>query len=788
MHTRTDAPAGGALRRDGPVYALFIASGAAALVYQVIWLRWLGLVFGYTTVSVSIVLASFMGGLALGSWAAGRAMPYIRNPMRAYAWAEIGIGVFAALFPLLAAVVQGAYLHLATPDTPVGHSLALRAALALALLLVPTSLMGATLPLLAEHFRNSPRWSRTWKAGMLYAANTLGAAAGVLVSGFVLIELLGVRASSLVAAGLNFGVALIALRLGRERTAAVAAAVPADAGGARRRERFALVALALGGAAALASEVLWTRALEVLLGSSTYAFSTIVLTYLLGIAGGSAIGARLAPRIGALERALVLPLAAMSAWTLCSIGLVDALRELVAGNYGRPVTPAALLWQYFKASSILLPLALFSGAMFPLATRLLEDPARPQATGRHIARASAWNTVGSVAGSLGAGFGVAPRLDFFEAVALVAAFYAVAALLLFAWLWARSQPADTGRVPLAACGVAAATLALLALRDAGGASSFLERLRRDHPDLRIEYHRPGLQGVTTVLRDTRDDSQVLLVNGQGMTRKGTDLKVMAHLPMLLHPDPADTLVICFGMGTTYRAALSHGGRVTVVELVGEVLDAFDRFYPDAARTRADPHGRMRVNDGRNFLLLSRESFDVITLDPPPPVNAAGVNNLYSRDFIALARSRLRDGGILAHWIPYPGTQAGVDNAETLGMLFRTFAEVFPYALAMPSLNGGGFHLLGSDRPLSLDAARLRARRAAPAVAADMAGIPEDFTRNLGPWNGSTFTLTGTAGMPPIHFDPRRPYPPVTDDRPRLEFALAGDWLAGRSRYYPLLAW
>src|SRR5262249_12688512 len=143
------------------------------------------------------------------------------------------------------------------------------------------------------------------------------------------------------------------------------------------------------------------------------------------------------------------------------------------------------------------------------------------------------------------------------------------------------------------------------------------------------------------------------------------------------------LVICFGMGTTFRSAMSHGGHVTAVELVPEVLDAFPVFHPDAAAVRRDPRGRLLAGDGRNFLLLTRQRFDVITIDPPPPIDGAGVNHLYSRDFLRLARSRLRPGGVMAHWIPYPGTGSGVADWPTFARLLHSFADVFPAVEILP---------------------------------------------------------------------------------------------------------
>jgi spermidine synthase len=242
-----------------------------------------------------------------------------------------------------------------------------------------------------------------------------------------------------------------------------------------------------------------------------------------------------------------------------------------------------------------------------------------------------------------------------------------------------------------------------------------------------------------------------------MTRKATVTKMMAHRPMLLHPHPDNTLVICFGMGTTCRSAVAHGKNVTAVDLVGEILDAFESFHENAATVRAYPRGRLVVNDGRNFLELTRQTFDVITVDPPPPIDAAGVNNLYSKEFFELARQRLKPGGIMAHWIPLPGTLAGIETQEEVVRLIATFSEVFPYVYATRGFDGGGIHILGSDGPIEVSLESIRDRLQNPTVAAD-----------INAWD--QVTTTAFQGITQLPRDAQGPAP-ITDDDPALEFYL-----------------
>lgn len=750
------------------VYGIFLLSGAAALVYQVIWARWLGLVFGNTTTSISIILGAFMLGLALGSWAAGSVVRRLASPMRAYAILELGIGAFALAFPLATAGLGHLYGAVASAESTAAVTIGWRVALAFVLLLVPTSMMGATLPLLTEHFRRDPRHGRVWRAGVLYACNTIGAAVGVIAAGFVGIELLGVRTTTIAAAGLNLLVAAIGFALARQGARGPAA--PAPVASTRARTSFAagtaLLALGLSGGLALGSEVLWTRTLQLVIGNSTYAFATILVVYLVGVALGSAAFSGVVKRSKRLESWLVVLLLGMGVWTLLAAEGFGLLQSLAAARDQETI--GARLGFYLQAAALLLPLAFLSGCMFPAGTRLLE-PDADDASGEQVARAYAWNTIGAVVGSLVAGFVVAAHFDFFQAVDLLAAGYALAAVTVGA-LFLRS-----GGLRLAAAAVVlllAFGLATYGFTQARDRNRFARGIEYANPELEVVFHRPGLQGVTTAIRRQGEASaSLLLVNGQGMTLKLTDTKLMAHLPMLVHPDPRRVLVICFGMGTTFRSALSYGAEVTAVELVPEVLEAFPVFFADAAAVRRDPNGRLVVTDGRNFLELTRERFDVISVDPPPPVDAAGVTNLYSREFVALARERLAPGGVFAHWIPFPG--GGVKDVHTMRMLLATIAAEFDHVLAAPALNGVGVHVLASDRPIDVDLPAIAERIAAPAVAADLAEwqpVPFEFFSRLGPLDALDFEVTAPRSMR-VYGAWLEGVPLVTDDRPRLEFDL-----------------
>jgi spermidine synthase len=771
-------PTASAAPRLRTLYVLFTLSGACGLCYQVLWARWLSLVLGSTTASVSIVLASFMLGLALGSWVAGRTLPRVRRPLRVYGLLEVGIGVFALAFPLLTRGAEALLALLVDADTPRPAAIAARAGLAFALLLLPTAMMGATLPQLTALVRAQTAPGARWRLGLLYALNTTGAALGTLAVSFVLIELVGVRATTLLAALLNVAVGWMALRLdvrlpaiepatGPELPLA-AGTQPGDASGPPPApgvttpwpplSRLPLIVLAATGAAALAGEVLWVRWLEVLAGNSSYAFAWMLLMYLVGIAVGSAAPSLWIRRLRHPEAWLVATQIAAAVWVLVAVASFDRIAVRLATDPSLGLTIPELLAAQASAASLLLPAALLSGAVFPLATRLL-SPAAGDASGEVAAQAYAWNTLGAVAGALIGGWVIAPRFDFAEAILVLAVAHAaiaaaVAAALLRGWPLPRRRAAA-----LLAASLLVAILAGAALQRSGGYSRHLQRR-----GITVLFHDRSAQGITTVASRHGNDRfrSVLLVNAKGMTLLTTATKMMAHLPLLAHPRPRETAVVCFGMGTTFRSAMSHGGRVVAVELVPEVFDAFPVFHPDAARVAADPRGRLVVDDGRNFLRLTRQRFDVITIDPPPPIDAAGVNHLHSLEFMLLARQRLAPGGIMAHWIPYPHAGAGVSDWHTFGSLVHTFTTAFPYVMAVPGRPPVGVHLLGSERPIPWDLERVRQRLEDPAVRADLdewKPFPREYFASLGPVDRERLAAL----------------PLVTDDRPRLEFELLRLW-------------
>jgi spermidine synthase len=670
--------------------------------------------------------------------------------------------------------MEAVYVSLVTTETPEAVTLGLRSVLAFLLLAVPTTFMGATLPLLTDFFQRHPLQTKSWKVGLLYAANTFGAAAGTLAASFFLIELIGVNSTNFAAAMLNFIVAFVGYRLAKKLGEGQRPEIGEVRVVLSRPALLVIAMLAASGGTALAAEVLWTRPLGALVGNSTYAFATILLVYLTGIAAGSWAMSRVVSRLKGLAAWLVGLQGAMGLWTIVAIFLLDWFHSHLIAKTQSVVTMGQIFAMYAQCISILLPLALLSGAMFPVATRML-DPDSRDASGKLIARAYAWNTIGALIGSLLAGFLIAPLLDFYEALYLLAVIYAVTALAGLGGAIKLGMLASAPRRMGGVLALAGAAVFVFGLMGMNGENHFLRRLRVMHPDWEAMHHQPGIQGVTTVLkRKSSQYGQQLLVNGRGMTAKVTDTKMMAHLPLLLHPDPEKTLVICFGMGTTFRSAITHQREVTVVELVPEVLRSFDFFYEEAPAIRQYPRGRMVANDGRNFLRLTRERFDIITVDPPPPIDAAGVNSLYSRDFVELARSRLAEGGILAHWIPSPGT-GGVYDEVTFYMLLSTMYHAFEHTYVLTGVDKYGVHVLGSDQPIRFNLPQIKERLAAEAIGSDL--------REWKPVPLEIFTQIAKLGE-----NEMQDVPQISDDLPHLEFNLLRNLRLGTRQPSPIANW
>jgi predicted membrane-bound spermidine synthase len=732
---------------------LLFGSGFVALAYETLWVRQLGRVVGVEVHAVSVALSAFFAGLALGAGLLGRVADRTPRPVRLYATLEAGVAAFGVLATL--ALARSATLFVA-----LGEAAGVLAwALPFALVAVPSFLMGGTLPALLRALR--PKHDAVAPAtGRLYAANTAGAVAGTLATPFVLVPAFGITGASLFAGAAGLAVAAAALALD-QRAAPLPVApsqVPAPPSSDRSRDaRLALGLYAVAGGVALGYEVVWSELLVQFLSTRSYAFAVMLGTYLTGLALGSALFARIVRAEHDPWRVLGLLLTAAAASALAVVALVgpwlpDA--QTFAGMWamrlwGRETIEVVARFVVASAAVLLVPTT-FLGAAFPAAARLAAEAER---IGSDVGRIAALNTAGGIAGTLATGFVLVPWLGLVRSLGALALCGAALGALALLRSGRRSRPLAGAAV----LGVGA----LAALTPPDRLARLLAAERRGA----LVFYDEDVGGTVAVLEQETGAGKAgrfrrLYI--QGVSNSGdalTSLRYMrlqALLPLLVHPgEPRSTLVVGFGTGITAGALLAYPGLETrvVAELLPSVVEA-GRHFSGNYDASQDARLEVRIGDGRHELLRRSQRYDLITLEPPPP-SAAGVVNLYSRDFYALCRERLAPGGLMAQWWPLPA-----QNDEDSRSLVRAFLDVFPHASAWTTELHEAL-LVGSTRPLELDGPRVAARFAAPGVEASLAGVGvESPEALLATW------LTDRAGLERYV----GAAPPVTDDRPLIEHA------------------
>ncbi len=678
------------------LFLLFFLSGFCSLVYQVVWTRMAFASFGIITPVLSIVLSVFMLGLAAGSWGGGRWIALLtrKSGLSAvvfYGLAELLIGLGAFAVPKLFAL--GERLLLSSGEMDSFRYLSL-SALVLAVSILPSCVcMGTTFPLMMAYIRE--RDDRNADSfSFLYLANVLGAMCGTFMTAVVWVEILGFHHTLWLAAAGNFTIALISGCLGwgqRSDTRpaeATGQSVPAASLLSRQIGGVWVTRLILfsTGFAAMAMEVVWTRAFTPVLKTQVYSFALIVFTYL----GATFLGSWLYRRHLRHQRLF-------STLELITFLTVAAFLPVLI-NDPRFVPSHWAGWSYPRGVCILLTsICPFCALLGYLTPSLIDKYAAGQPA--DAGQAYAINVFGCILGPLFAGYVLLPGLSERHALILLNLPFAG----FYVWLAkSRFQPRHL------AWGLAAGAVLAWSLFFSEDFEGMLVRteknttIRRDH--------------VASVISYGEDRHKRLLVNGVGMTGLTPITKLMIHLPLAFHPGPPKSaLVICFGMGTTYRSALSWNIDTTAVELVPSVTRAFGYYHADADTFMSNPLGHIIIDDGRRYLKRIPKKFDVITVDPPPPVEAAGSSLLFSREFYALARQHLNPGGVLQMW--FPGGDKVTEQA-----VVRSIRESFPYVRCFPSVEGWGVHLLAFQEPSDQLNARQLAER-----------MPEKRSRTC--WNG-----------------------------------------------------
>ena len=706
--------------RASSVRLLFLASGFCGLVYEVIWAQVLHKIVGCSLHAVTLVMAAFMSGLALGSYVGGRLTRPETHGLEVYAGLEAGVAIFALFSPLVFAGLTPVYvaLHgLLDASVPLAH--ALRFALCFLALVVPAALMGATLPVLTQYLdRLEPGLGRN--LGNLYGFNTLGAMLGSLGAGFVLVPRLGMAWTVRGAAVVNLVAAGLAWQLAKRAPAPASApeapAPTADEGRPAHATTLLLAAFALSGFCSMGYEVLWTRAIAFFVGSSAYAFSAMLTTFLLGLGLGGLVAARFADRLKRLWLGLGIIEILIGLSALASVVIFAKLSfpDRFDNSAATPV------WFKFVYSSlVMLVPALLMGLALPVAGKLL---VRGTVTaGRGVGNLYALNTLGCVVGAAVAGFVFIPVMGIQKSIALLCGLQVLLGLALLA-----SSPELSPRRRLAwAAAVVGLALACGWVLPVHG-KIYSSANRRGMPKAESIYYREGAASIVEVL-ETADSNRYLIINGAiNATPYPRSVGLRAHrliaqLPLLLHPDPRRLLLLGLGSGMTSGAALQfdHLETIDCAELSRDVAQAAGHFARWNHGVAASSRFNLTFEDGRNFLLTSSRTYDVITLESIHPKWDAGNASLYSRDFYRLCKNHLAPGGFISQWAPLNGM-----TLAEFKTILKTFSESFPHAslwFAQPTsyLAATNAILLGSQAPLSIDTDRLRAAFGKPALARDL---------------------------------------------------------------------
>ncbi len=767
-------------RRFWIVVGLFFLSGLSALVYEILWVRLLGLVFGNTVQATTTVLAAFMAGLALGSFFVGRWLDKRSlDPLLVYAGLELGIAVCAILFPLYLNALTPVYRWLYHATDGSGFWLVLaRFAACSVFLVIPSAMMGGTLPALAKAMVERTE-EVGQRLGVLYAVNTFGGVLGTVLCGFLLIPSLGTQWTNFLSAGLNGLVALAAWRLaktsgasGSTRTTtepAVTKSDPLPPVTPVLNPRLILAAYFVSGLAALALEVIWTRVLLLVFGSTTYAFTVMLAIFLTGIAIGSALMQRWVDRARNLEGLLggllcvgalvVLGMTFLVDWLpFCYLQIIGKIGMTWKGDIVGRITVSVLF--------MLLPTLVFGG-IFPVIARLVVRELSH--VGRGVGEAYAANTVGAIAGSLLGGFALLPLFGMQRSIEIVAGIMILTGLAVLGCAMKK-----TGKKRL--CWVVGSVAAFVALISTS--KPWDKKILATGAYYKPHYYLSG-KGMVT-LRDRLADDRLLfyregktstiavqLVNGY---RKGLRVdgkpeistapvdrrigRLLGHLPMLLHHNPQTVFNLGLGGGFTSAGLAAHPVRqIDIAEIEPCVAEAARHFAGENRNLLDDPRVHLIFNDGRNHLLLTDQKYDVITSDPLEPV-VSGAASLFTVDHFRIARARLAPGGLMCQWIPLYEMQLPEYQS-----IMRSFTAVFPHVSVW--FTGTDSILIGSEKPLTIDVGAMAARMNDPRVQNDLRDIGLDDPHRL---LGCFVSLIENGG----EFPPTIPL--NTDNFPYIEFS------------------
>jgi spermidine synthase len=703
--------------------ALFVGSGCAALIYEVVWFQMLQLSLGSSAVSMGVLLGVFMGGMSLGSWFFPKYVSAQRHPLRVYAVLELSIGVCGLLVLLVVPLLGGVYTAIAGTGQ---FSVFLRGLVAAVVLLPPTVMMGATLPAIARWVETTPR-GVSWM-GYFYGGNIAGAVIGCLLAGFYLLRVFDMMTATFVAVAFNGAVGAAALLLAKSapyEPSAAATKDPVIASGAK----VVYVAIALSGLTALASQVIWARVLSLLFGATVYTFSLILAVFLVGLGIGSSLGSAMAHNLKNPRVAL-----GWAQMGLC-VALASAAYLTTASMPFWPINPSISTDVFFnfqldlmRASFVVLPGALLWGMSFPLALASVAEKGQDPA--RLVGGVYAANTVGAIVGALAASLLAIAWIGSQHTQMVLIGISAISGLMLLA------SVADEAGKARSQVG----TMVLLIL--VTGGAGLLARTVPPMPGLLVAYGRYAAtwvgqneiiytgEGMTASVAVSRTPNGVLNYHNAGKVQASSEpqdmrlQRMLGHMTTLIPVNPKSVLVIGCGAGVT-AGAVSIDPTLTAVTiaeiepLVPKVVSTYFSEYNFAVVQ--NPKVRVHLDDARHFLLTTDETFDAITSDPLDPW-VKGAATLYTREFFNVVKSKLNPGGVVTLFVQlYESSDAAVKSEVA------TFMDAFPNGVVFANtINGQGYDLVlvGQLEPGAIDVDRVQARLNDPANAAIARSLSE----------------------------------------------------------------
>ena len=798
----------------GLCYVIFILSGAAALIYQVAWVRSLTLIFGGTHLAITAVLSIFMAGLALGGHIIGKIADSVDRPLRVYGFLEIGIALFALIFLWLREIYSPIYIYLAQgKDESQLYLFLIRAVFSVVALIIPTTFMGGTLPLLTQFLSRQPYSVRKYLS-FLYSFNTIGSVIGAVVAGFFLLRYYSVSLAIYTAIAVNIlvGIASILLQSKlttaqvrstgaqpepdspKQRIKAAGAGVSgtfASAAGASegvppetvpesgRFMKMILWGIGISGFCALGYEVLWSRLLSLIVGASVYGFTVMLAAFLSGIALGSGaygIFSKSFRKNASWTHTSVLSFGIVQIFIGLSALVVSASIKSLPSHIvhlqsffrdaGLSIFGVSAWASFVLAFIYMFVPAFFMGLAFPLAGRVHAE--HKNRVGSAVGDILAYNTVGAIIGAAVSGFllvrflGIERSLQILILINVGLGFFLIcSARSLKSW-------------NLLAAGLTAASVMFLIIdhdharmwdKNYFGIYASTspqdfdtpEKIQQALANIDILYYGEGVESIISSFKVHGD--QFFVTNGRTEASTGLQDQIcqytLGHLPMLLHRNPEDVLVIGLGSGMTAGATSVHPGvkSVTLVEIEPKVIGAAKTFQEYNHHVLDNPNLRILFNDGRNFLTTSTQKYDVITADPIHPW-FRGAGYLYTSEYFKLVAEHLKPGGVACQWVPlYELTPQDIKS------IIGTFSGHFRYTMLWVTFADA--ELIGSNDPLIIDEAGIERRITHPPVQADLRrlgmGSAKDFL---------SFFVMGSEGMTKLETDSIV----NTDDNLYLEFS------------------